>query len=87
VTYQNIMAIMETAKNVRNPFLIGLITRFPSLALELLGRDDLRFQSFDSWKAQDDMTPELHVAPAQSEIIAHIIAVLDCIYGSGLLCL
>lgn len=72
MTYQNIMAIMETAKNVRNPFLIGLITRFPSLALELLGRDDLRFQSFDSWKAQDDMTPELHVAPAQSEIIAHI---------------
>jgi hypothetical protein len=72
VTYQNIMAIMETAKNVRNPFLIGLITRFPSLTLELLGRDDLRFQSFDSWKAQDDMTPELHVAPAQSEIIAHI---------------
>jgi hypothetical protein len=52
--------------------LLGLIALFPSLALELLGRDDLPFQSFDSWKAQDDMTPLLHLAPAQSEVIAHI---------------
>jgi hypothetical protein len=52
--------------------LLGLIALFPSLALELLGRDDLPFQSFDSWKAQDDMTPALHLAPAQSRVIAHI---------------
>ena len=30
--------------------LLGLIALFPSRALELLGRDDLPFQSFDSWK-------------------------------------
>jgi hypothetical protein len=52
--------------------LLSLIALFPSVALELLGRDDLSFQSFDSWKVQDDMTPALHLAPAQSEVIAHI---------------
>ncbi len=50
--------------------LLGLITLFPSLVLELLGRDGLPFQSFDNWKARDDMTPALHLATAQSEVIA-----------------
>jgi hypothetical protein len=45
---------------------------FPSLALELLGRDEQSLQSFDSWKARDDMTPALQLAPAQAEVIATI---------------
>jgi hypothetical protein len=52
--------------------LLGLIARFPSLALELLKRDDLAFQSFETWKARDDMTPALHLATAQSEVIEAI---------------
>ena len=52
--------------------LLGLITLFPSLALELLGRGGLPFQSFDGWKVRDDMTLPLHVAAAQSEVIATI---------------
>jgi hypothetical protein len=45
---------------------------FPSLALELLGRDEQSLQSFDSWKARHDMTPALQLAPAQAEVIATI---------------
>lgn len=52
--------------------LCSLIALFPALALQLLGRDDRPLQSFDSWKARDDMAPPLHVAAAQSEAIATI---------------
>ena len=40
--------------------------------LELLGRDKQSLQSFDSWKARDDMTPALQLAPAQAEVITTI---------------
>ncbi len=52
--------------------LLGLIALFPSLALELLGRGNLPFLSFDSWKVRDDMTPPLQLAAAQSEVIKSI---------------
>jgi hypothetical protein len=49
--------------------LLGLISFFPSLTLELLQRVDLPFLDHNSWKARDDMLPELHLAAAQSEVI------------------
>lgn len=52
--------------------LLGLFASFPSLALELLGSGDLPFQNLDGWKAQSDMTPLLHLAAPQSEVIEKI---------------
>jgi hypothetical protein len=56
--------------------LLGLLASFPSLVLELLGSGDLSFQNLDSWKARNDMTPSLHLAAPQSEMIERIRAAL-----------
>jgi hypothetical protein len=52
--------------------LLGLFASFPSLALELLGSGDLPFQNLNGWKSQSDMTPLLHLAAPQSEVIEKI---------------
>jgi hypothetical protein len=49
--------------------LLGLISSFPSLVLELLQRADLPFLDHNSWKKRDDMLPKLHIASDQTKII------------------
>lgn len=49
--------------------LLGLISIFPSLALNLLQRADLPFLDHNSWRERDDMLPQLHLAEAQSGVI------------------
>ncbi|MEW6327063.1 MAG: hypothetical protein AB1487_05645 [Thermodesulfobacteriota bacterium] len=49
--------------------LLGLIIPFPSLTLELLDRTNLPFLNHNSWKAREDMRPQLHLGTAQSEVI------------------
>ncbi|HVO66300.1 MAG TPA: hypothetical protein VMT12_07455 [Syntrophales bacterium] len=52
--------------------LLGLLSFFPSLTLELLQKTDLPFLDHNGWKSRDDMLPALHIAKAQSEIINSI---------------
>ncbi len=49
--------------------LLGLFASFPSLTLELLDRKNLPFLNHNSWKAREDMRPELHLGTDQSEVI------------------
>jgi hypothetical protein len=52
--------------------LLGLMARFPSLILSLMGKGDLPFYSLDTWRSRSDMTQRLCVAQAQSNLIEAI---------------
>ncbi|MDU0460092.1 MAG: hypothetical protein RW306_15305 [Geobacteraceae bacterium] len=49
--------------------LLGLLTPYPSLGLELLGRSELQFQTVDSWRMNDDMRPDLISSASQIQFI------------------
>lgn len=49
--------------------LLGLLVPYPSLGLELLGRSELKFQTLDSWRMNDDMRPVLKMGVAQNRFI------------------
>jgi hypothetical protein len=56
--------------------LLGLLTPYPSLGLELLGRSELQFQTVDSWRMNDDMRPDLISSAAQIQFIEEVRATL-----------
>ena len=47
----------------------GFLSRFPSLALRVTGRDKTRFQSHRSWSLQDDMFKEFKEGESQRELV------------------
>lgn len=60
--------------------LIGLLQPFPSLALRLANRDELAFQSIESWREQAHMQKPLHLGPEQQKLIQ---TTRECLRGSS----
>lgn len=52
--------------------LLGLLTPYPSLGLELLGKSELQFQTVDSWRMNDDMRPDLISSAVQIQFIGEV---------------
>ena len=53
----------------RQSHLTGFLSRFPSLALRVTGRDTTLFQSHRSWSLQDDMRAQFKQGEAQGALI------------------
>ncbi|MFQ5796987.1 MAG: hypothetical protein ACE5JP_18360, partial [Candidatus Bipolaricaulia bacterium] len=52
--------------------LLGLFSLFPSLALGLLGKENLSFLTVDEWKARADMIQPLQLSDEQKSVIEQI---------------
>lgn len=52
--------------------LLGLISAYPSLSLDLAGKAEVSFLSISAWQARDDMKQALQLASAQSEFVETI---------------
>lgn len=52
--------------------LLGLVSAYPSLSLDLAGKGELSFLSLSAWQARDDMKQTLQLASAQSEFVETI---------------
>ncbi len=53
----------------RQNHLIGFLTPFPSLALQISQRDQVRFQTHQSWARDAEMSPSFQAGPRQEEFI------------------
>src|SRR5207302_1274292 len=52
--------------------ILGMLQQFPSLLLRLSGRDQLVFETHESWASHDDMRLGLQLGTSQSEFVANL---------------
>jgi len=52
--------------------LIGFLNNYPSLALRVVGREQLKFQTYNSWSNEAEMRREFQAGKAQKDMIFNI---------------
>ncbi|MFL6621149.1 MAG: hypothetical protein ACJ8NR_00820 [Sulfurifustis sp.] len=52
--------------------ILGLIARYPSLVLDVQGKADLPFLTFEAWQTRDDMRQEVQLAEPQTKFLTDI---------------